>query len=342
MTIPLSIQRTGLVTSVGLTAEESCAAFRARIANPSDTRFIDAGGDWILAHQVLLEPPSRGLTKLARMAALAIAEVLQDFKPGEVSGLPLLLCVAEADRPGRTMGLDDTLLRQVQELVGARFAPESSVLAQGRVGVASALAQARQLVAERKVPQVLIAATDSFVSWTTLAHYEQRDRLLTPRNPNGFMPGEAAGAMLVGAPSGAAGELLCTGMGFAYEPAHVGTEEPLRADGLSQAFKTALAEAGREIHEMDYRVTDLSGEHYYFKEAALAVNRTLHRRKESFDLWHPAECTGEVGAVAGATIIAAVLAACRKKYSPGHRILAHMADDAGERAALTLEYVVPA
>src|SRR5687767_3916588 len=103
----VAIQSAGLVTSVGLTAESSCAAFRAKITNPTETRFIDAGGEWIMAHQVPLEQDWRGLTKLARMAAMAIEEALQGIPEQAWRSLPLLLCVAEPERPGRTAGLDD-------------------------------------------------------------------------------------------------------------------------------------------------------------------------------------------------------------------------------------------
>ena len=68
-THPMAIQGTGLVTSVGLTAKQSCAAFRAKITNPIETRFIDSGGQWILAHEVPFAQPWRGVTKLAKMAA---------------------------------------------------------------------------------------------------------------------------------------------------------------------------------------------------------------------------------------------------------------------------------
>ena len=176
------------------------------------------------------------------------------------------------------------------------------------------------------------------LSWPTLSHYENEGRLLTARNSNGFMPGEAAGALLVEAAGGEAGELVCSGIGFGREAAHLDSGEPLRADGLTQAIKSALADAGCAMHDMDYRITDLSGEQYYFKEAALALSRTLRQRKEMFDIWHPAESTGETGAAAGAAVIALTHAACRKAFGLGPNILAHMANDAGQRAALSLHY----
>ncbi|MEX8496343.1 hypothetical protein [Leptothrix ochracea] len=338
----IAILKTGLVTSVGLSAPASCAAFRAKMSNPSETRFIDSGGQWIMAHQVPLEQPWRGLTKLAKMAAMALREALEDVPQTEWGQLPLLLCVAENERPGRLAGLDDALFLQIQTELGVEFDAHSAVITQGRVGVAVALAQARLLIPQRMAqtthPRVVIAATDSLLTWPTLSHFEQNERLLTERNSNGFMPGEAAGALLVGPPSGKGSELLCTGIGFGRELAHIDSEEPLRADGLTQAIKAALHDAGCQMHDMDFRITDLAGEQYYFKEAALALSRTLRQRKASFDIWHPAECTGEIGAAAGAAIISTAQAACQKNYTQGPNILAHMANDAGQRSAISLQY----
>ncbi|CAN7211361.1 hypothetical protein LJR161_000634 [Variovorax paradoxus] len=338
---PVAILRSGLVTPVGLTAPASCAAFRARLTNPSETRFIDADGEWIMAHQVPLEQPWRGLARLARMAATAIEEALADVPREQWDALPLILCVAETDRPGRMEGVDDELFQRIQELLGVGFSADSTIVAQGRVGVAVAFARARALMAGPRTARVLVAASDSLLSWPTLGRYERGDRLLTAGNTDGFMPGEAAGALLLGVPEGRAGELLCTGIGLGHEPAHIESEEPLRAEGLAQAVKAALADAGCQMHQMDLRITDLSGEQYYFKEAALALSRTLRVRKEAFDIWHPAECIGEVGAASGIAIVSSALAACEKHYAPGPNILAHMSNDAGQRVALCLQYTVP-
>jgi 3-oxoacyl-[acyl-carrier-protein] synthase-1 len=334
----IAIQRTGLVTSVGLSAGAACAAIRAKVQNPSDTGFMNSGGQWISAHQVPLGQPLRGLPKLGRMAAMAIEEALDGIPLTEWRQLTLLLCVAEPERPGRMAGLDDKLFALIEAELGARFAENSAIVARGRVAVAVALSQARTLVAKEAAARVLVVAVDSLLSGPTLQHYDQRGRLLSETNSDGFMPGEAAGALLLGKPAGLAGELLCTGVGFAREPAPLDSGEPLRAEGLSQAIKAVLADAGAQLHEMDFRIADLSGEQYYFKEAALSLSRTMRTLKEEFDLWHPAECTGEVGAAAGTTLLALAKAACDKRYAKGPHILVHMANDAGERAALTLRY----
>lgn len=334
----IAIRRAGLVTAVGLTAPASCAAFRAKLTNPAQTHFVGQDGEAIMAHEVPLERPWRGLAKLATMAAMAIEEALDGVQRSEWATLPLILCVAEPGRPGRAAGLDDRLFDLIRDKLGATFAPASGIVAQGKVAVGVALRRARALLEEPAVRQVLVVAADSLLSWPTLSHYDRHDRLLTARNPNGFIPGEGAGALLLGRPSGEAGELGCAGIAFAREAAHIDSEEPLRGDGLTQAVKAALAEAKLEMHDMHYRIADISGEQYYFKEAELALSRTLRVRKEEFDIWHPAECTGEIGAAAGISLLATALAACRKQYGKGPNILVHLSNDGGQRAALALQY----
>jgi 3-oxoacyl-[acyl-carrier-protein] synthase-1 len=334
----LAILGTGLVTSVGMTVAACGCAFRAKVSNPGETAFIDSSGAWIMAHQVSLEPPCAGLTKLAKMAALAIDEALQGLERNQWHRLPMLLCVAEMDRPGRTPGLDDALMVQIQHELGVSFAQGSAVVPHGRVGVAVALAQARALLETSLAPGVLIVAADSLLSKPTLSHYERSDRLLTEANSNGFMPGEGAGALWVSRADARSPQLVCTGTGFGMDAAHIDSEEPLRADGLCQAIKACLEDAGRPLHDMDFRITDVSGEHFYFKEAALALTRLLRQGKDEFDFWHPAECTGEIGAASGVSMIVAAREACLKGYAPGHHILSHWANDAGQRAAITLEF----
>jgi 3-oxoacyl-[acyl-carrier-protein] synthase I len=331
---PLGVLATGVVSPVGLDSASACAAFRAKVTNPTQTRFIDAAGEPIIAHKVPLSSCSLGDARLVEMAAAAIAQIKRPSAPPEQ--IPLLLCVAEHDRPGRSPSLDQELLKKLEQAVGEHFSPRSKVIAGGRVSVAVAMEMACSLVYEHSVPAVLIVAVDSLVSWTAISNYEQRGRVLTSDNSDGFMPGEGAGALLVGVPNEQTA-MVCVGAGFAVESAHVDSEQPLRADGLSSAMKSALNGAACDMGDIDLRIADLSGEQYYFREATLALARVLRRTKESLDLWHPAECTGESGAAAGAFIVALADAAFRKGYAPGAKIMAHMSADGGARAALIMQ-----
>ena len=202
---PLAILNTGLVTAVGFDSPSCCAAMRAKITNPSQTPYVDSGGEFVIGHRVMLEEPWNGLTRLTKMAALVIDEALGDTPEDERADIPVLLCVAEGDRPGRTDGLDDKLMNLLQQELGWQFNERSALIAHGRVAVPIALAHARTLIYEHRAPSVLIVATDNLLSWQTLSHYEFAGRLLTSLNSDGFLPGEAAGALLVGRPHPRAG-----------------------------------------------------------------------------------------------------------------------------------------
>ena len=116
------------------------------------------------------------------------------------------------------------------------------------------------------------------------------------------------------------------------------SELPLRADGLVQAFKSAFADSQRGFEAVAYRLTDANGEQYWFKEAALALSRTLRVRKEHFYLWHCADCVGEIGAAAVPCALAVAFASAIKNYAPGQGVLCHFGNDHGERASLIMTF----
>jgi 3-oxoacyl-[acyl-carrier-protein] synthase-1 len=296
---------------------------------------MDKAGTWIIGSEVPLEEPWRGIPKLVRLVSGAVRECLDAAPAIQAGDIPLLLCIAEEDRPGRLDGLLGPLFHGMQEALGVTFAEASRIFAEGRVGGAHALAHARSLIAGGGARCVIVAGVDSYLVGPTLSAYDQRNRVLTEDNSDGFIPGEAAGAVLVTA-AGEAGALVCRGMGFAEEPAPVESDEPLRADGLVAAMKAAFAEAGAAMADMNYRIAGLGGEQYGFKEDALAVSRTLRESKEEFDIWHPADCIGETGAAALPCMLGVALAAARKGYAPGGTVLCHLGNDDGKRAALVL------
>jgi 3-oxoacyl-[acyl-carrier-protein] synthase I len=331
---PLRIVGQGLVTSVGLSAAATGAAVRAGLTNPMQTRFVDSAGEWIQAHGVTLDQPWTGLSKLAKMAVWAIRESLRDIAASQWMHIPLLLCLAEHGRAGRTGSWEDAVLAQIEQDLATSFARHSALISNGKVGVCTAIGEARRLLADGAAPLVLIAAVDSLIDGPTLDHFEGAGRILTARNSDAFMPGEGAAAMLLASSGGSPVAIL--GVGQAIEEAHLTSEKPLRADGLTAAFKEALADAGCSIDDCDFRIADLSGEQYYFKEASLALSRTQRTRRAERELWHPAEVFGEAGCAGALACFLIAERACRMQYAPGPMALLHFANDAGERGAAVM------
>jgi 3-oxoacyl-[acyl-carrier-protein] synthase-1 len=297
-------------------------------------------GEWLIGCPVPFEEGWRGRERLLRMLIPALGECLVAKGSVPDSEIVLLVCVAEPERPGRPDGLDGSLVREVEERLGSYFHPASGVIARGRVGGAEALDHARRAIASGR-RLCILAGVDGLLIGPTLAHFDNRRRLLTVANSDGFIPGEAAAAVLVGPPLDlrkGAGELRCLGLGFGTERATVESSEPLRGDGLAQSFRGALADAGIDWSKLDYQISSINGEQYGFKEAALASARTIRPVKHGFDLWHPSDCLGEVGAAIVPCMLGVALAAARKGYAPGPGVLCHASDDDGRRAAIALRY----
>ncbi|WP_303721765.1 hypothetical protein [Malonomonas rubra] len=335
-TRPLAISGSGMVCAVGLSAPSACAAIRCGIDNAQETRFIDSGGEWIMGSRVPIEQSRRGAFRLIKMVTCALQECVASDPMLKLEQVPVLFCLAEEDRPGRLDDLNNQVFSGVQKELGIRLHDKSECFSQGRVSIAAAMQRARKLIFENGLGQVIIAGVDSLLVGATLKSFEECGRLLTSQNSNGFVPGEAAAAILVEAPDGRAG-LTCIGIGFGREKATISNAEiPLRADGMVEAIHGALDEAGCNLGITDFRITDISGEQYAFKEATLALLRVLRQRKEFYDIWHPADCVGEVGAAIGPIMLAVLLAAGKKSYLVGNNILAHWGTDSGNRAAMIL------
>lgn len=333
----IAVIASGMVTPVGFSATASCAAMRAGIDGADETRFM-FDGQWLTGCPVPFEENYRGREKLLQMATGAIRECLDAAGDTPSHEIPLLLCLAEPERPGGFTMADASILDEVQERLGLRFHAESKAIARGRMGGVEALELADAFLKAR-APLVILAGIDSFLNTATLSVYHSLGRLKTEENSDGFIPGEAGAAALLGAAGRSGGpELCCLGTGWGKEPAFIGSEKPLRADGLVQAVRQALQDSGCTYKDLDFRVTDISGEQYGFKEAALALTRTLRERKDEFDIWHPAEYIGEAGAAIVPVILGTAQAAAQKGYAPGPGILCHVAADGQDRAAFILRY----
>jgi 3-oxoacyl-[acyl-carrier-protein] synthase I len=338
--LPLEVCASGMITGVGLTTASSCAAMRCSIDNFEITRFRDLAGEWLVGSSVPLTHSWRGLERLVHLAVPAISECLAHVPGVSTRQIPVLLCVAERERPHRVEDVEERLFSRIETELGARFHELSALVPLGRVAAAAAVSHARALIHGERLSHCLVVGVDSLLVGPTLVAYEKGDRLLTSTNSNGFIPGEAAAAVLLSAPGIDERPRLCLiGQGTGSEPAPVASTNPLRADGLTQAIKAALAEAGRALGDVSYRISDANGEQYWFKEGTLALTRTLRTRRERFEIWHPADCIGEIGAAAGACAIAVALTAARKGYAPGDTVLCHSSADDERRAALIFETV---
>lgn len=337
----LAVTAAGMVTAVGFNQESSCAAIRAGISGIREVNLWDAeSGEYLTAGKVDLPHWWQGVGKLAELVAPAIDECFRNAAGIARNDIPILLGVASHDRPHRLAHLDEQILEELEYRLDLPHHPLSEVIAKGNVSGAHALQQARVLMQRFLLPACIVAGADSYLQQNVVEAYMEERRILTPRNSNGFIPGEAGCAVLV-EPAGARhrAELEILGIGMGHEPGAIQSDVPCRGEGITQAVRQALTESGLTIFDTAYRMADLNGEHYKFKEAIFAEGRFMNRRYEGFyDLWHPIECTGDIGASNVPCMLGVALHASQKRYAPGDTTLCHFSNDDGDRAALIVRF----
>jgi 3-oxoacyl-[acyl-carrier-protein] synthase-1 len=341
MKLGLDIVSAGMVTAVGLDAPSSCAAMRARLDGFQETRFIGPGGLGLVGAPVPLPRNWIGQKRMVHLAAGAVADALS-AAPGAEADLALILCLAEETRPGRPVTDKESFLRDLAGIVSLPARTRTQLIEHGRPSGFAALNRARKLLADRTAEHVLILGVDSYLTVASMAHYLDAERVLGPGNSNGFIPGEAAAAVLVGS----SGALRLTGLGLAREPAFLynglerdGGHLPLRGDGMTAAYKAAMEEANVDLARVEYRIGDLIGEQFFFKQSTLASLRLERGRIPFQDFWSPGENIGNVGAAVVPVMIGMALAAAVKGYAPGSPVLIEASGDHGACGAAVLHAV---
>jgi 3-oxoacyl-[acyl-carrier-protein] synthase-1 len=324
----LDIVSVGMVTAVGLDAPSSCAAMRARLDGFRETRFNGPRGGRLVGAPVLLPRNWIGEKRLAHMAAAAISEAFKDV-PGARNRTALILCLAESGRPGMAASNPENLSRRIAEMTGFQSPSQRRIIRHGRPSGHVALAQAKRILSSGQTPFVMIAAVDSYLSTRTILHYINDNRILAPHNPNGFIPGEAAAAIILTRSNSA--PLRLVGLGLSREPATIYNLEdrPLRGDGMTAAYRAALSETGIEMNRIGFRIADLIGEPYWFKQSALANLRLVRGAHAFQDLWSPAESLGNVGAAVVPIMIGMAWTAVQKGYAAGNPVLIEASNDEG-------------
>jgi 3-oxoacyl-[acyl-carrier-protein] synthase I len=333
-----------MVTAAGFNARSTCAAIHAGISGVQVDNLWDPGaGKYLSLGRPRTSQWWEGADMMAELAAPAIAECLKAIPTIPPQNVPIFLLLSPPSRPHRDPNLEEEVARGLEHRLKYVLPSGSQCVSRGRTGIFHALNQASLLFQNRQASHCIIAGVDSYLRQAVVEAYIERRRLLTESNSNGFISGEAACAVLVEPAGSLLGEALrITGWGLANEPGTIDSDQPLTGNGLTEALRDALSQAGIQFSDADYWLTDQNGEHYKFKEAMVAKIRLERNgkqpRQRRFEIWHPIEYLGEIGAAIAPCLLGVALAAHRIGYAPGPRALLHVSEDEGERTAFVLEW----
>ena len=332
----------GMVCSVGFNAAAACAAIRAGVANFDPLPYWDRKNSRVIGAAV----PGLGQdfqfgSRLTELLALAVDDCLGKGFTATPDKIPLLVGLAEPERPGGGGWGVQGVIAQVQKRLGIKFHPSlSAVIPKGHTAAFEALRGAREIMESTDVPGCLVCGVDSYINASSLFWLDQHWRLKRDGHTDGTIPGEAAAVIYVQRDRPSKAETIgqVISLGFGNEKASVLSDEPLQGRGLAEAGRKALGEAGLGFHEFDFRISDVTGENYGFREHALTIARLARVvRSESQPLWHVADSIGDTGAAAGVIQLVMAAAAWAKGYAPGRHVACFTSSVLGARAVAALQ-----
>lgn len=319
---PLTVLGVGAVTAIGLTAAQTCAAFRARLSGYSACIPVPPPGEPLSGARVPAAVALQGTPAewFANLLSRALEEALTTTPEG--TRCATFLCLPEASRahPAMLAAGADRIVRRAASVLGTRAASAINVLRDGHASGYRALEQAGRLLDTAKADRVVIAGVDSLLGATDIARLAETGRLQQPGTPQGLVPGEGAACIVIArSPTTIPGAnwIEFAGVGVADEPDSILTDRYANGAGLKSALAPALAAAGASEAAIALRVTDMNGERYRGWESAMLAARFYRTRRESLPQWHPASCTGDVGAAAAILGWIVAATALARGYAPG-------------------------
>jgi 3-oxoacyl-[acyl-carrier-protein] synthase-1 len=347
---PIYVAGLGASTPVGRNPWSSAAAVRAGISGFVEHPYmIDMAGERM---RVAAAPwLAVDLDGHARFEALLLPAIAQALSPVETAADPRMRVALALGLPSPRPGIPGDLERCLLGAISIRFPDRFTALASFEIGHAAGFAGMHAALAGMGAgafEACVVVGVESYLAPESLEWLERHEQLHGAgqrKNPWGFVPGEGAGAALLVVESALArlgveplARVRCVGRGF--EPNRIKTRTVCTGEGLTAAFRDALAglPSGAKVTDI---VCDMNGEPYRAEEFGFASLRTEEAFASASDFIAPAESWGDVSAASAPLAVMLAAIAGRKGYAKGPYALIWASSEGGERGATVLE-ITPA
>jgi 3-oxoacyl-[acyl-carrier-protein] synthase I len=324
----------GMASSLG-PSRSACAAARAGLSRPEVGPYRITVTEEDMRDQVTIYP-CRGIadeSATARMAPL-IARAAQDLTRTAGENPEPLTCL---------MNVPATCAPTV---IATALPPEwtsrsPTIGAHGHAGAIAFVAEACAKLADGRARAAIVGGVDSHIDRDLLAELDARRVLKTPRNGDGFIPGEGAAFLRLerredaearGAPILAElGSLAMDRAEYSFDDEDFVPTGAAWERALVRALEDNPARAG-DIGDV---VHDYNGWSRRGREWALALMRIRRRFAQLAEARRTtlAECFGDLGAASAAFGLCTSVTALSRGYAQGREILLAAASDDGRRAA---------
>lgn len=353
----LTIQRTGLVTSLGHGVEASAAAARAGILRPTPIEGVMAFDEDemevpVAGHAV--RDLTDGFEQTGRWLQLAHAAVQDLLREGELeppdhdswSRTALLPVLPEpnADRFGWADSLAAEIIeagfvRRLEQLTGIAWAFEPDWLSFGATGLARSLEAGAELLESKKVDRLIVLAVDSWLDTPSLMHLGEAGRIKGGEASFGMMPGEAAACALLSTTASGRARVSSARVETTDVPALDEREDQVpAAQAQGQALGRLVAESVSGPAPADHLSVDINGEEWRAHVWGMAkVAARDHVDLDACIETYPCASFGDVGAVTALAGLCLFERSLERGYATGDRCIVASADENGHVATVIIE-----
>ncbi|WP_196137596.1 hypothetical protein [Aliikangiella sp. G2MR2-5] len=342
----LYIAATGMITPVGMSTEMTAASIRAGISAYQDSVYINKNDkpiktSWVpnealppLDEELMQYRLNGDVKRIIRLCHAGLNEVLQTVSIQE----PLALVLAGPENiPARSTPIAPNIIEYLKLQTKFDFDMEASRYAgTGRAGVIEAINYAFKYLSQEGNDCILVGGVDTFSNPGILSRLDSENRVLALGVSDGFAPGEGAGFLLLCKQYDISYLPVALSLpGIAKEAGHLYAEdEPYMGEGLAKAFEKALIPVNDSKVERIY--SSMNGENFFVKELGVASIRNAEKFSQSYEVIHPADCYGDIGAATGAVLLGVSALDAIKSLKTGNQHLVYCSSDLEKRAAVCL------
>lgn len=344
------ITGTGATTSVGFTAAQSYSSIRAGISrlvdHPLHTSIhpkysVNEPEPLCCSPVATINPLTPPKERLLKLALSPLEEVFSTarIQREDVASIGLFLAVTPEIDGIPEWGMNESFVPEFMRQAALPDFPVTVLKRQGATGFFQALSAAEEALSAQTIRFALVGAADSFLDEASVLHFDETYRLLSERNPDGFVPGEGAAFVIVepmehATQRGASVLATLRGVAFGHEPNHALGELNSSGVGLGQVFEQLLK--ADECPEF-WVLPDFNGESYRAYEWGLICARLGRILEHQRDLWLSAHSVGHLRAAGPALNVSVACHAFSQNDAPADTCLVFCGDDQGARAGCVLE-----
>jgi 3-oxoacyl-[acyl-carrier-protein] synthase I len=335
-TSPLVISGYGMVSSIGIMADQTCASLDAGITrktlmpdfykcNADDPRFEDgtpllaAPIIWLNDRRDAFAPPGW----LAIIGEQAFLDLQDDSAYSDEQFSTTGLFISLPPMLNQSAGMKDEFIYRFHNLIEKDIFPIEEYSFEGHSGVISLIEKAWQEIDKGTITRAIVGGIESCLFPEWLEKLDDDYRIKSRRNIDGYIPGEIAAFIIIEKDSSRRDKSKTA---FLID----GLASDSSGAGLRKVVSDLLGEDG----EHPVVVADLNGESKRMKDWGMVKTALGERLGSPAILEHPADTLGDMGAASGTALTVIAMYYLQNKYPDQQSALILTSSDHKERRAI--------